>query len=79
MRASTRISMAYSIFGLAQAVIIGFLAYSLWTYQPMAETLGELLKPVGWAFLFLAGTQAVLVFADPLARRVVRLLQHKSL
>lgn len=68
MRASTRISMAYSVFGVMQAAIIAFLAYSLWTYQPMPETLGELLKPVGWACLLLAGTQAVLVFADPLGK-----------
>ena len=79
MRASTRISMAYSVFGLTQAAIIGVLAYSLWTYQPMPETLEELLKPAAWAFLLFAGSQAVLVFAHPLARRVRRNLRHKAL
>jgi hypothetical protein len=80
MRASTRISIAYSGMGLALASLTGVLAYLLWIYEPMPETLEELLKPVGLVFLLLVGlTQAGLVFADPLARRVVRMLRHKDL
>ena len=81
MRASTRISITWSVMGMMMAALTGFLAYSLWQHEPMPETLEALMKPIFWVFLILMGTSAVLMCllcADPLSRRVVGRLRHKS-
>lgn len=80
MLTSTRIILTYRalallIFGLSAA-----LAYLIWFYQQEPDTLGKLLRPIGIACMLLVGlVQAICTVADPLARRVVRRLQHKSL
>lgn len=79
MLTSTRIVLTYRavavlLFGLSAA-----LAYLIWIYKPIPDTLGELLRPIGVALMLLVGlVQATCTVSDPLARRVVRRLQNKS-
>jgi len=80
MRTSTRISLTYKFLACVSLSLTSLLAYIIWSYQPVPDTLGEALQPFGIGASLLAGiTQAYLTVADPLARRVVRMLRYKSL
>jgi type IV secretory pathway TrbL component len=80
VRTSTRIILTYRVLGTAFVGLSAALAYLLWTYQPVPNTLEEALRPFGIVFVSLFGlSMAVWTLTDPLARRVVRVLRHKSL
>lgn len=80
MLASTRISLTYNVLAFVIFVLAGVLAYLIWSYQPVPNTLGEVLRPIGLAFVVVAGLiQVCATAANPLAKRVVRALRSKSL
>jgi hypothetical protein len=80
MLASTRISLTYKILACVIFVLTCVLAYAIWSYQPVAETLGAVLRPIGLVIVLAVGLiQAYVTAANPLAKRVVRALRHKSL
>jgi type IV secretory pathway TrbL component len=80
MLTSTRIILTYRALAVLFIGLSVAMAYLIWAYKPVPDTLGELLRPIGIAFMLLVGlVQAICTVADPLYRRVVRRLQHKSL
>jgi len=80
MLASTRISLTYKIVACLILILTGVLAYVIWSYQPDANTLGEVLRPIGLVIVLAAGlAQAYMTAIDPLAKRVVRSLRYKSM
>lgn len=79
MLASTRISLTYKFLAFVFIVLTCVLDYAIWSYQPVADTLGEVLRPIVFVIVLAAGlSQAYLTATNRLAKRVVRTLRYKS-
>jgi type IV secretory pathway TrbL component len=80
MRASTRIILTYRLLACFFLILSGILAYGIWSYEPVPNTLGEVLRPVIFVAVIMIGiAQAYVMLNDRLAKRLVRTLQSKSL
>lgn len=79
MLVSTRINLTYKILACVIAILTCAIVFAIWSYQPAADTLGEVLRPVGLVIVLTAGfTQAYLTATNRLAKRMVRVLRYKS-
>jgi hypothetical protein len=79
MLTSTRITLTYKILSNLILILTGVLAYGIWSYRPEANTLGAVLRPIGFVIVLAAGiAQAYMTATDRLAKRVARALRYKS-